>query len=200
MICIFLSEIHKMKVVKIMNILLVSENHPLNQNIQIPLKTISKNLQIHEMIYDDLFHMLNEMIKAGLKPVICSAYRSFQRQKELYEKKCQYYQNKRYSFDIAQKLASQWVAKPGCSEHQTGLALDIVSVDYQQLDEKQEQTQEQQWLMLNSWRYGFILLYPKGKQSITHVNYEPWHYRYVGKIAATEIYNRQITFEEYVEH
>ena len=95
MICIFLSEIHKMKVVKIMNILLVSENHPLNQNIQIPLKTISKNLQIHEMIYDDLFHMLNEMIKAGLKPVICSAYRSFQRQKELYEKKCQYYQNKR---------------------------------------------------------------------------------------------------------
>lgn len=199
MICIFLSEIHKMKVVKIMNILLVSENHPLNQNIQIPLKTISKNLQIHEMIYDDLFHMLNEMIKAGLKPVICSAYRSFQRQKELYEKKCQYYQNKRYSFDIAQKLASQWVAKPGCSEHQTGLALDIVSVDYQQLDEKQEQTQEQQWLMLNSWRYGFILRYPKGKQSITHVNYEPWHYRYVGKIAATEIYNRQITLEEYVE-
>ena len=196
MICIFLSEIHKMKVVKIMNILLVSENHPLNQNIQIPLKTISKNLQIHEMIYDDLFHMLNEMIKAGLKPVICSA---FQRQKELYEKKCQYYQNKRYSFDIAQKLASQWVAKPGCSEHQTGLALDIVSVDYQQLDEKQEQTQEQQWLMLNSWRYGFILRYPKGKQSITHVNYEPWHYRYVGKIAATEIYNRQITLEEYVE-
>ena len=182
-----------------MNILLVSENHPLNQNIQIPLKTISKNLQIHEMIYDDLFHMLNEMIKAGLKPVICSAYRSFQRQKELYEKKCQYYQNKRYSFDIAQKLASQWVAKPGCSEHQTGLALDIVSVDYQQLDEKQEQTQEQQWLMLNSWRYGFILRYPKGKQSITHVNYEPWHYRYVGKIAATEIYNRQITLEEYVE-
>ena len=199
MICIFLSEIHKMKVVKIMNILLVSENHPLNQNIQIPLKTISKNLQIHEMIYDDLFHMLNEMIKAGLKPVICSAYRSFQRQKELYEKKCQYYQNKRFSFDIAQKLASQWVAKPGCSEHQTGLALDIVSVDYQQLDEKQEQTQEQQWLMLNSWRYGFILRYPKGKQSITHVNYEPWHYRYVGKIAATEIYNRQITLEEYVE-
>ena len=181
-----------------MEILLVNDSHPLNQDQQIHLKTISKNLQIHEMIYDDLFHMLDEMIKKGLKPVICSAYRSFQRQKELYEKKCQYYLSKGYHQTMAQKLASQWVAKPGCSEHQTGLALDIVSGDYQQLDQDQEKTKEQQWLMKNSWRYGFILRYPQGKQDITHVHYEPWHYRYIGKIAATEIYNKQITLEEYL--
>ncbi|MBQ1224267.1 MAG: M15 family metallopeptidase, partial [Oscillospiraceae bacterium] len=83
-------------------------------------------------------------------------------------------------------------------EHHTGLAVDIVSVGNQRLDGTQENTAEQRWLMENSWKYGFILRYPKGKTHITGIYYEPWHYRYVGKEAAEEIFARNITLEEYI--
>ena len=79
------------------------------------------------------------------------------------------------------------------------MALDIVSVDNQRLDKSQENTKEQQWLMKNSWKYGFILRYPKNSMDKTHVHYEPWHYRYVGKDFARTIYKRGITLEEYLD-
>ena len=91
------------------------------------------------------------------------------------------------------------VALPGTSEHQTGLALDIVDAGYQELDEAQENTPVQQWLMRNSWRYGFILRYPTGKSNITGIIYEPWHYRYVGRDAARAIYESGLCLEEYLE-
>ena len=77
--------------------------------------------------------------------------------------------------------AATVVAKPGTSEHQIGLALDIVSSEYTNLDEGQMETEDQKWLMENSWKYGFILRYPLDKSDITGVIFEPWHYRYVGK-------------------
>ena len=92
----------------------------------------------------------------------------------------------------------QYVALPGCSEHQTGLALDIVAAGYQILDEEQEDTAEQKWLMENSWKYGFILRYPSEKSDITGIGYEPWHYRYVGKAAAADIYRTGVCLEEYL--
>ena len=91
-----------------------------------------------------------------------------------------------------------YVARPGCSEHQTGLALDIVAAGYQILDEEQEDTAEQKWLMENSWKYGFILRYPSEKSDITGIGYEPWHYRYVGKAAAADIYRTGVCLEEYL--
>ena len=94
--------------------------------------------------------------------------------------------------------AARWVARPGTSEHQTGLALDIVAASYQVLDEKQEDTAEQQWLMENSWKYGFILRYPSEKSGITGIGYEPWHYRYVGRAAAAEIHCAGVCLEEYL--
>ena len=94
--------------------------------------------------------------------------------------------------------AARWVAKPGTSEHQTGLALDIVAAGYQILDEEQEDTAEQKWLMENSWKYGFILRYPSEKSDITGIGYEPWHYRYVGKAAAADIYRTGVCLEEYL--
>lgn len=90
--------------------------------------------------------------------------------------------------------------RPGTSEHHTGLALDIVSQNYQLLDEEQENTPEQQWLMHNSYKYGFILRYPNDKSKITGIHYEPWHYRYVGKEIAKEIYEQGICLEEYLEN
>lgn len=79
-----------------------------------------------------------------------------------------------------------------------GLALDIVSANYQVLDEKQEQTPEQKWLMENSYLYGFILRYPTNKKDITGIEYEPWHYRYVGKEHAKIITEKGLVLEEYI--
>ena len=84
--------------------------------------------------------------------------------------------------------AAKTVARPGTSEHQLGLALDIVDADDPQLETWQEETPVQQWLMKNSWKYGFVLRYPPEKSSITGIIYEPWHYRYVGRQAAEEMH------------
>ena len=94
--------------------------------------------------------------------------------------------------------AAKAVAIPGTSEHQLGLAVDIVDANMQDLTDEQENTETQKWLMANSWRYGFIHRYPNGRTDITGIIYEPWHYRYVGKDAAQDIFNRDITLEEYL--
>ena len=91
------------------------------------------------------------------------------------------------------------MARPKTSEHQLGFAVDIVSINNQRLDHSQEKTAEQQWLIQNSWRYGFILRYPTRKNDITKVGYEPWHYRYVGKKHAKKINELGVCLEEYVK-
>ena len=89
------------------------------------------------------------------------------------------------------------MAVPGTSEHQLGLALDIVDMNNQRLEEEQENTPTQQWLMANCWRYGFILRFPKGREAVTGISYEPWHYRYVGEEAARIITENGLCLEEY---
>ena len=91
------------------------------------------------------------------------------------------------------------MARPGTSEHQAGLAVDIVDRSYQVLDHRQETTAVQQWLMAHCAEYGFILRYPSDKSELTGVGYEPWHYRYVGTEAAQAIMERGICLEEYLE-
>lgn len=100
-----------------------------------------------------------------------------------------------YSKKEAKKLAEEYVATPGTSEHELGLAVDINA------DENSSSSDEDVYNFLaeNSYKYGFILRYPPDKEDITGINYEPWHYRYVGKEAALIIFNEQITLEEYLE-
>ena len=95
-------------------------------------------------------------------------------------------------------MTARSVALPGTSEHELGLAVDIIDEFYTNLDAGQENTSTQQWLMANSWRYGFILRYPNGSTDITGIIYEPWHYRYVGLEYAKDIYERGLTLEEYI--
>ena len=137
-------------------------------------------------------------LKNGLQPIVCSAYRTQATQTRLYNNKVSRLRAVGYSAEEARVEAARWVAPPGTSEHQTGLALDLVSLDYQLLDEKQEQTPEQQWLMAHSWEYGFVLRYPSDKSEITGIGYEPWHYRYVGKEAAKAMHESGQCLEEYV--
>ena len=88
---------------------------------------------------------------------------------------------------------------PGSSEHQIGLSLDIVCNSYQSLDEGFGDTEAGIWLREHCAEFGFILRYPKGKEYITGIEFEPWHFRYVGVDAATIIMSREITLEEFVE-
>ncbi len=148
---------------------------------------------------DALKQMLADCRAAGLVPYIASAYRTHGDQVFLYNRKVNYFLDLGYSEADAKKEAGTIVAVPGTSEHELGLAFDLVDNSYRNLDEGQENTAVQKWLMENSWKYGFILRYPNEKSAITGIIYEPWHYRYVGTTVAKEIYDSGLCLEEYLE-
>lgn len=124
----------------------------------------------------------------GYKIIAVSTYRSFAYQKKLYEDYI-----KEYDFEYAE-LAS---ARPGHSEHQTGLAVDVMGSnnDYNLFEE----AIEFEWMKSNAHKYGFILRYPKNKTNITGFKYEPWHYRYVGENVSKHIFDNNLTLEEYLK-
>ena len=134
----------------------------------------------------------------SLRPLVCSAYRSSETQTRLYNNKIARLRAAGYSKEAAIREAGRWVAVPGTSEHQTGLAVDLVASSYQVLDRKQEQTAEQKWLMEHCWEYGFILRYPSDKSAVTGIGYEPWHYRYVGRETSKAIQDSGLCLEEYL--
>lgn len=178
--------------------LLVNAWHKLPEDYHVELKTLANGLQVDARIYDDLNAMLTDCREAGVEPIVCSAYRTEDTQTRLYRNKVSRLLSAGWSRDTVEQEAARWVAPPGTSEHQTGLALDIVSADYQLLDEQQAQTPEQQWLMAHCWEYGFVLRYPTDKCAVTGIGYEPWHYRYVGKEAAREMQQKGLCLEEYL--
>lgn len=180
------------------NLLLVNPWNRLPDDHTVELAQLGNGHAIDARAYDDLQEMLDAARGEGLSPLICSSYRTSEKQQALYDKEVKGQLSKGYSQEAAEAEAAKWVALPGTSEHQTGLAVDIVDLSYQLLDEGQEKTPVQKWLMENSYKYGFILRYPSDKSSVTGIGYEPWHYRYVGKEAASEIYEKGICLEEYL--
>ena len=180
------------------NLILVNRWHPLPEGYQPQLMTLSNGKEVDERIYPSLQKMFDQARSEGVYPIVASAYRTAEKQQSIMDEKIAEYQANGYSAEKAKTEAEKWVAIPGTSEHQLGLAVDIVDLDHQLLDESQEQTAVQQWLMTNSWRYGFILRYPTAKTETTGIIYEPWHYRYVGQEAAAEIYQQGVCLEEYI--
>lgn len=180
-------------------LLLVNFKSPLPKNYSVETVTLKNGLRVDKRCYSDLQNMMDDCRAAGLSPVICSAHRTQEEQERLYRKKVEYYLNKGYSQEEAEREAGTEVAVPGTSEHQLGLALDIVDSSNQALDKSQEDTEVQKWLMEHSWEYGFILRYPTEKKDITGIIYEPWHYRYVGREDAEQIHALGICLEEYLE-
>ena len=178
--------------------LLVNPWSPLPEDFSVELVALKNGLTVDKRIYDDLHSMLTDCRKAGLQPVVCSAYRPLATQTRLYNNKVARLQAAGYSPETAKTEAARWVAVPGTSEHHTGLALDIVSIHYQHLTAKQAETAEQQWLMEHCWEYGFILRYPADKCDVTGIGYEPWHYRYVGRETAAAIQESGLCLEEYL--
>ncbi|MDS0526288.1 M15 family metallopeptidase [Clostridium sp. SHJSY1] len=177
-------------------LLLVNEKHGLSKDYEPPNLTIPK-IEFADGISFEEKHIagiiakpLEELIKKAKDEGIIllgnSGYRSYKSQEEIFENRVKV---------EGKKLAVAYVAKPGFSEHQTGLCIDVTNKDKYFVNG----TKEAKWLTKNCYKFGFIIRYPAGKKNITGIEYEPWHIRYVGKTAAKYIYDNEITLEEYLE-
>lgn len=180
-------------------ILVVNHQNPLPEGYEVSVQELGGGQAVDVRCYEALQEMLADCREAGLEPLVCSSYRTWEKQESLFQNKLKRVKEEGYTGEEALRRAYGEVAMPGTSEHQLGLALDIVDADYQNLEEEQEDTPVQRWLLENSWKYGFVLRYPQEKSEITGIIYEPWHYRYVGRKAAKEIYEAGICLEEYAE-
>lgn len=180
------------------NLLLVNPWHLLPDDFTVELADIENGQQIDARAADDLEEMMADCRDAGYSPYICSSYREYSKQVTLFNNDVRKYMNQGYTEQEARDKTAESVAIPGTSEHEAGLALDIVDVGYQVLEESQENTETQKWLMEHCWDYGFILRYPKDKTDITGITYEPWHYRYVGRKVSQAMRESGECLEEYL--
>ena len=182
-------------------LVLVNKENELSREYKVDLHWLQNgSCAVAEEMYDALREMLTDGSQQGREFVVASGYRSREFQQQLLEEDIQAsMENDGLSWEEAYEKETRETMPPGYSEHETGLAADIVALDYQILDAGQEMTEENCWLQENCSDYGFILRYPKGAEEITGIDYEPWHFRYVGKKAALEITRKGITLEEYVK-
>lgn len=182
------------------NLILVNKENKIPEDYQVELQTVEGKHKVDIRIVEALTQMLADARKEGLQPYICSSYRTNQTQTTLFNRKVNQYQRLGYNKQQAEEEASYWVTLPRTSEHELGLSVDIVSKSYQILDEQQEDTAVQKWLMGNCDKYGFTLRYPTYKKEITKINYEPWHYRYVGIENAKFMKEKDYCLEEYIAY
>jgi len=176
------------------NLTLVNNTHPVPDNWTITLKELSNGRKIDERIYPDLQAMFDAARAAGLTPKVNTAYRTYEDQKDMLVTKYRQQRNSGLSHEAAQIAALKWASYPGYSEHQLGLAVDINSAD----QEKCSNDRVWDWMKRNCQDYGFIWRYPGVKSDITGISNEDWHFRYVGKEAATYIMSNQLCLEEYL--
>ncbi len=177
------------------SLILVNGWNTIPDDYEVDLTQLSNGQSVDTRIYPSLQAMFDAARANRIYPVVASGYRTAEYQQSLLDEKVKEYKRQGYSAAKAQELAEESVAAPGTSEHQLGIAVDInADPDKSTGDEVYE------WLHKNSYKYGFIIRYPSDKTDITGTIYEPWHYRYVGVEAATEIYTQSICLEEYLEN
>ncbi len=176
------------------NLILVNGECPIPGDYDMELMELANGQMVDRRIYPDLQEMFDTMREQGVYPVVASGYRTEEKQRALLEEKTQSYIDAGHTWRKARELALQWVAEPGTSEHQLGIAVDI-----NQEGTRSTAAEVYEWLEDNAHYYGFIYRYPPEKTEITGVSNEPWHYRYVGVEAAMEIYEMGVTLEEYLE-
>jgi len=182
------------------NLILVNLENPIPYDFEVELGLTMDGYEFDARAADALDQLLSAGRAAGNQLVLTSAYRTYDYQTVLFEDKIRRVIDEQgVDYESASKIAGTVVAFPGTSEHQTGLAADIVCEYYNILDEGYADTNEAKWLRENCADYGFILRYDKDKQGITGIIYEPWHFRYVGVEAARYIMENNICLEEFVE-
>ena len=176
------------------NLILVNTWNEIPEDYDVTLTELSNGQEVDSRIYPYLQDLFDAMREDGIYPIVREGYRTADEQQRILDDKVMAFIREGYSKSRAKRLAEKWVAIPGTSEHQLGIAVDI-NAD----KEKSSNEEVYEWLAENAYKYGFILRYPQGKEDITGTAYEPWHYRYVGEEAAEEIFNRQICLEEYFD-
>ena len=180
----------------IANLVVVNNYNKLDKNyvpknlVKVNIPFIDSISEEEEQLEENVALQLEKLVKMasseGINYLGTSGYRSYKSQKEIYYNRVK---------SQGLKKANEYVAKPGTSEHQTGLCIDLTNEDRWFV----EVTKEAKWLKENAHKFGFILRYPKGKEDITGKKFEPWHIRYVGEDIAKYIYENNLTLEEYVD-
>lgn len=183
-------------------LVLVNAGHVLSEEYPVDLESV-EGYQFDRRAAGALGEMLKAARADGVELVIISTYRSFEKSEWNFNEKVNALLEEGHSQEEAEAEAERWIARPGMSEHNTGLALDVVSSDYfdvygRSLETAFEGYRGFQWLYEHCTDYGFILRYPQDKEEVTGIHYEPWHYRYVGVEHAKAIEKRGITLEEYL--
>lgn len=175
-------------------LLLVNSTHPLTDDYSVDLTELRNGQSVDTRILSDLQEMFDAARSEDIYPIVSDAYRTREDQQTLMDDVIQNYEDEGYSSEEASSKAEQVIAKPGTSEHETGLAIDIAGDD----DYDQDTDSVLEWMNSNAYKYGFILRYPSGKESVTGAEAENDHYRYVGKEAAKVIHDQGICLEEYL--
>ena len=174
-------------------LILVNASHPLPDNYTVDLVQLANGKQIASLIYPDLQRMFDAARAQGIYPTVTEGYRTHEDQIAMMQNYINRYIAEGYSESDAQQMALDYVAVPGTSEHELGIAADINSQD------GNTDWNVYAWLKDNAHNYGFILRYLDGKEHITGYGYEPWHIRYIDNAdTANEITSKGVTFEEYL--
>ena len=176
------------------NLILVNEDYYIPEDYKVTLVKLDNGERVDERICPALLEMFEEAEKDDVYMVVADGYRSHKEQEEVVKEKTKEYQKRVLIPWIAKMMAEKWVAIPGTSEHQLGIAVDINADAIHSSGQ-----QVYQWLSNHAYEYGFIQRYPSDKSNITGINYEPWHYRYVGEDVAKEMFETDICLEEYLE-
>ncbi len=180
-------------------LILVNDIHPLSPRFKPELVEVQPGQSVDERIVGDLKDMMAAAEGEGYQLHIYSAFRDLKRQQSLFNDCLKRLQEEGMDYQQAFYESKARIALPGTSEHQTGLAVDIASKAYSYLDEDRGKQKETVWLAENCYRFGFVLRYPKDKENITGIRYEPEHFRYVGKTVAKFLTENDLVLEEFYD-
>ena len=180
-------------------LILANVDNPLPEDFEVgELETVQGNYKLDVRAASYARQMIADAKAEGITLQLCSSYRAKSLQQTLFDNKYNSYISNGWTAADAYAKTATIIAIPGTSEHQTGLCMDVVTPSYQVLDAGYTETDAAKWLAANAYKYGFILRYPKDKQAITKIIFEPWHYRFVGIENAKLIYDSGLCLEEYL--
>ena len=178
---------------------LVDREHPVEDDYNVEFILLGDGHMMDSRCVDDLEAMLAACREAGGKPEITASFRTWGAQERAWEEALAALTEQGLSTEEAERLLERKTERPGCSDHELGLAVDLLEQGSALTPEEQAETVTLRWLMDNSWRYGFILRFPENKTAVTGMDFRPWHYRYIGREAAAQIHELDLSLEEYIQ-
>ena len=177
---------------------LIDEEHTVEDSYSVEFTLLGDGQMLDSRCVDDYEAMIAACVQAGGRPELRASFRTSDAQAEVYEQALAALIDQGMSREWAEQVLQKQEEKPGLSEHQLGLAVDLFEEGSELAPEEQGDTFTLRWLRENAWRYGFVLRYPEGKSEQTGKDYRPWHFRYVGVSAAAQMHELDLTLEEYV--